>query len=234
MRQYLGGYYLMKLRPIKFGTLTDSIIYTCSDCINDNLIESWAYTWTTNNNDQIEAIKNDYSIDDDSVFSIRSWVDEKFEENLIGWPDIFVDIETAVAYKQNFFSHLTDIKLFALYFNETEAERILQEFKPKSEKEGESGLYKMLSKRIVDKDNMNETLIGFDIIGIENGGDFHSFHCHDIGQELLDKFGFTFNKYGLIEQCNDWTPLLDYFNDDENGCEPVPWFLAMTKLINNE
>lgn len=234
MTNYLGGYYLIKLKPLKFGSRIDSLVYSCSDCINDNLVETWAYSWTTDNDTQIESIKSDYLISDKAISEIRKWVDEEHNEKKIGWPDLFADLETASVYRQKFFFHLTDLKLFAIYFNERETESFINEFKPKGEKEDEIGLYQLLSKKIVEKENSNERTIGYDLIGVEFGGDFHTFHCHDIAEELADKFGLKINDFGLFENCNDWTPVLDYLNDEENGCEPVPWFVVKTKLVTTE
>ena len=70
------------------------------------------------------------------------------------------------------------------------------------------------------------------IIGIEISGDFHSFHCHDISTDLTERFGLTLNEYGLFEGAEDWKPIMDYMNDENNGFEPVPWFVCKTKLIN--
>lgn len=224
----------MKMQPLKFGSHLDSLIYSCSDCINDNLVGTWAYSWTTSNNAIIDKIKQEFLISDDTVTEIRQWVDKKFEEKKIGWHDLFADIETLIEFKQKFYSHLTDLRTFALYFNETEANCLIQEFNPDREKEGEIGLHQILAEKIVEKESVNETTIGFDLIGVELGGDFHSFHCHDLGKELSDKFGLTLNDYGLFEPCDNWTPVLDYLNDEENGCEPVPWFIVKTKLITIE
>lgn len=219
---------------MKFGTAMNKIVLTSSACINDSLVDQWSYTWTTDNNSQINDIKADYNIDDMTVEEIRKWVDNKHNENKLGWIDVFTDITTADEYRKSFFSHLDDLKLFSIYFDETEANAVTKEFKPKTDKEGEIGLVKMLIKRIEEgENNDNETLVGYDLIGIEYGGSYHTFHCHDIAKELSDKFGLTLNSFGLFDNCNNWKPVLDYLNDEENGCEPVPWFVVKTKLVIN-
>jgi hypothetical protein len=45
---------------------------------------------------------------------------------------------------------------------------------------------------------MGETLIGFDVIGIELDGGFHSFHCHDLSTDLARRFSLEINEYGLF------------------------------------
>ena len=234
MTYYLAGYYLIKQQPLSFGTEKDNVVSTCSSCINDSLIDAWAYSWTTKNNAHIDSVKLDFQIPVNTVAEIRHWVDQKFNENKIGWPNLFVDLETAHNYKQKFFSHLKDIKTYAIYFESSKANDLLDEFKPKGKKEGEIGLVQNLKMKIPEKIDNLEQLIGFDLIGIEVGGSFHSFHCHDIGKELSDKFGLTLNNFGLFDNKEDWKPSLDFLNDENNGCEPVPWFVVKTKLIKNE
>lgn len=127
---------------------------------------------------------------------------------------------------------MNDIKIFALYFESGERADILEEFKPQSSELGEIGLRLALLKQTEEQDN--EQLLGYDYIGIEIGGSFHTFHCHDIGKALSDKFGLTLNEYGLFESNKNSKNVLDYLNNEENGCEPVPWFIVKTKLVRNE
>lgn len=223
---YLGGYFLIKLRPIDFDSLKEHKIYTCSTCINDSLIENWSYTWTTDNNSQINSILKDFDLDLNKISEIRSWVDKEYDNEHIGWQSIFLELKTAKRYKQTFFSHLKDIKLMAVYFSENETNELLETFET-----NKIGLYKNLRKRIPEKLDKKEKLIGFDIIGIEYSSDFHTFHCHDISTELTGKFNITINSYGLLNDSANWGQILDYINDEETGLEPVPWFSVKIKLV---
>lgn len=232
MKYYLGGYYLTILRPKTYGKDKDSLIYTCSECINDNIVDDWSYSWTSDNNRKISEVKNQYQFSDTQIDNIRNWVDNKFNDNKIGFLNVFADVETALEYKNNFFSHISDIKVMALYFDETERKDILNEFKPQSEKNGEIGLRLTLLKAI--QENGKEKFLGYDYIGIEIGGSFHTFHCHDIGKELSDKYDLTLNKFGLFDNDKNSKQVLKYLNDENNGCEPVPWYVAKIKLVTNE
>jgi len=71
--------------------------------------------------------------------------------------------------------------------------------------------------------------IGFDLIGVESGGDFHSFHCHDLANELREKFGLELNEFGLIREMKNPQDVIDFMNDENNGFEPVPWYLVKVK-----
>jgi len=64
-KYYLGGYYLTKLKPVSFGTEEGRFIYTCSECLNDNMVDTWSFSWTTGNNEQIDEIKERYRLSDE-------------------------------------------------------------------------------------------------------------------------------------------------------------------------
>ena len=231
MKYFLGGYYLIKLRPINFGTKIGEQVYTCSDCINDNLIDMWSYSWATDNDKQVKEAKENFNLTDNDIIEIRNWVDKKHNDNIVGWANVFTELESAIEYKSTYFPHLEDIKIIALYFDENETKDILVEFKPQSETNGEIGLRLTLLKQIEETKNANEELLGYDLIGIELGGSFHTFHCHDIESDLSTEFGLKLNKYGLFDEIGNWKIVTDYLNDENNGLEPVPWFIAKTKLI---
>lgn len=228
-KYYLGGYFLTRLVPMNFGTYSEAMIHTCSKCINDHLVNIWSYSWTTDNDEQAEEAKENFQLSNKEIDLIRTWVDKNHNEHKLGWVNVFTDLETALEYKTMFFSHLDDIKIFALYFNERERADLLDEFKPQSTGMGEIGLRLTLLKGI--EETSNDQFLGFDYIGIEFSGDFHTFHCHDLGREFSNKFKLNLNEYGLFDSDMNSDQVLAYLNDESNGCEPVPWFVAKTKLV---
>lgn len=232
MENFLGGYYLIKLRPLEFGPHLGEFVYTASDCINDSLLGDWAYSWAARRKPSKQA-KESLRLSDEHLLEIRKWVESNHQKNLVGWVNLFSTRDSVLEFKHKFFSHLDNLQAISLYFDSGEADEIIEEFKPRSEVEGEIGLYHNLSKHIPEEAQPDEILIGYDLIGIEAGGSFHSFHCHGIGQELEQRFGLVLNKYGLFDVHNDWKTVLDFLNDEENGCEPVPWFVAKTKLVSS-
>lgn len=226
---FLGGYYLIKLRPMR---LRKDPVFTCSTCINDGFLGFWSYSWTTGNNDTIGEIKDEFLLDDQKIQSIRTWVDHAFDDKRIGWCDLFYDLETADEYSQTFFSHIPDKQIASVYFSEQETAALFSEFKPQKEGLDPIGLFGSLQKKVPESLSNTETFIGFDIIGIEISGDFHSFWCHDLAKDLTERFHLTLNQYGLFEDSPDWKAVTDYMNAEETGCEPVPWFVCKVKLVN--
>ena len=230
---YFGGYYLVQLKPIDFGSSISQTVYTCSNCINNSLVDNWSYSWVNDNNNGIKDVYHKFEIDSLKLLAIRNWVDEKFDANRVGWVDVFADLETAESYKQTFFSHLNDIVIMSIYLSENERNDLLDEFKPQKEGQGSIGLYQNLIKGIIEDESKNEEFIGFDLIGVEYSGDFHTFYCHDISNDLINKFGLEINSYGLLNDSDNWESILNHMNDEKTGLEPVPWFSAKIKLVSN-
>ena len=231
MSYNLAGYYVIRKKPLAFGSKIQETIYTCSSCINDSLLEHWSYSWTTDNNGYIDKIQENYQITEDAVNSIRKWADNALDNKKVGWINVFADLSTAKEYKKTFFAHLSDIDVMAVYLSKKDSDALIKEFQPKEENFGLLGLYENLIKTIPEIDSESEKFLGFDIIGIELDGGFHSFHCHDISDFLVQKFALRPNQYGLFQEVEDWTPILDHMNDQESGYEPVPWFVCKTKLV---
>jgi len=215
-----------------FGSLASKQVFTCSTCINDSLLDSWSYSWTTNNNSGIDEIREEFQLDDERIQLIRKWVDRAFDDKRIGWSNLFNDLGTAEEYSQTFFPQISDQQIFSVYFSKSEIADLLSEFQPQREGLGSIGLYENLNKMVPENVLSGETFIGFDIIGIECSGDFHSFYCHDISKEMAERFNLKLNEYGLFEGSEDWKSVTDYMNAEENGFEPVPWFVCKTKLVN--
>ena len=93
------------------------------------------------------------------------------------------------------------------------------------------GLWDNLSRDVPEVTDESEKTIGYDLIGVELSGEFHTFHCHDIAQDLVKNFHISLNEYGLIANDHNWEKLVEYMNDEENGFEPVPWFFVKVKMI---
>lgn len=188
---------MTKLKPKSYEDDKGDFIYTCSECINEYILDSWSYSWTTDNNKQIDKIKKNYQFTDQQIDEIRNRINNKFGDNKIGFLNVLTDLETAIEYKDRFFAQLEDIIIFTLYFDTKACADILEEFQTQSEKMGDIGLRLTLLKEV--KENENEVSIGFNYIGIEIDDSFHTFYCHDIGNKLSDKFGLTLNKFSLFD-----------------------------------
>ena len=179
----------------------------------------------------LEQVEKNFNFDGNNIKEIQVWADKKFEANKLQWIDNFADLETAKEYKNTFLSHLTDVHIYSNYLSLTDSANLIEEFKNGRENQGDFGLRQNLLLKIEEKDNLNERLIGYDLIGVEAGGSFHTFYCNEGAEELIEKFHLELNDNGLFNQIEDWTPVKEYLNDETNGFEPVPWYVVKTKMV---
>jgi len=235
IQYYLGGYYQLVLRDIDFGRQNGKVSYTCSTCINESLFGDWSFSWATRSYKTERKIKKEFNITDQAIESIRNWIDDKLDKKKIGWSSVFADVDTAKAYRQQFFAHLPAVELMAIYFDDRQHKKFSTNCATEVKYGNLSltGLADILSRKIPEPCNEQELAVGFDLIGVEISGDFHSFQCQD-WTDIANSFNLQLNEYGLLNDCEDWQPVLDYLNDDQNGFEPVPWFVVKVKRVSTD
>ena len=216
----------MKLRKSNFGTLEGVKLYTCSTCINDSFMDSWSLSWTECGKKVNDETKSSLNINEMQIFDIQKWADQKFEEEKIGWISTFTDLKTLIEYKNLFFPK-DRAEILSINFPETETEELLSLFNSEESSFQEIGLSNNLKNRILEKEN--DKTIGYDLSGFEDSGDFHSFHCHNLATELIEKFGIEINEFGLIKENNQWQEMVTFMNDENNGFASAPWFYVKVK-----
>ncbi|MFD1014660.1 hypothetical protein [Winogradskyella rapida] len=231
MRYYTGAYYLIKLRDSNFGTYEGKKLHTCSICINDSFFNAWSISWAEDGKNVSAETKSDFNLNEKLIKEIQNWTDKKMEENKIGWICTFADLETLTEYKSSFFPK-AESEILSINFPETERDKLLNLFNPEKTTFGEIGLSINLKKGI--SENKDEQTLGYDLIGIEDSSEFHSFHCHDLASELIKKFGIEINEYGLISENDKWTEMVEYMNDEKNGFESSPWFYVKVNKVTEK
>ncbi len=235
MNYYLAGYYLMRLlRERSWETLQNPMIYTCSDCLNDNLLDGgFARSWTCYGN-SLELAVEEFGIDLLTLDRLQAWTEAADTAGKTGLFEVFYDANAAREYRQLFFSHGKDVKLLGLYLPEPELERLAHEDEQLTRKwEPDNNDFSnsqwLKKKHLPGKD---ETVLGYDLIGMSLHMNFHTFHCHGLSVELKEKFGVEMNEYGLIPDDSRWQELSAYMNDEKTAAEPVPWFFAQVRLVD--
>lgn len=239
MDYYLGGYLLLHCLPIKHSQpqLNGKPLLTCSTCFNESLLDDWSYCWLGFDKNALYDATSTISEHLAAAFSLNSerweqicvWANENYEREKIGWPDLFMDADTAIEYKQTFFPDLSHCYLLALYFSEKDTLRFIDSWQPRGVMEGAPGIHQKLSVMQPEEHNENERLLGYDIVGLDGG--FHTSHCHGLHDILHQRFGLTLNEHGLYNSILDWQPVVDYMNDEKTACEPVPWGIAKIKQV---
>lgn len=223
---YLAGYYLIKPLSQNNNKEIGGQILSCSRCINLTYFDNWCLSWM--NVQLSEDDLNKLQIDSEIVNQIQQWTDKRFQFG----SNVFPNIQMAIEYKNLFFKHHEDIIILGLYFDLEETEIFLDEFKQGNNlkefnyNSGDFALYHNLNRRIEELKSGQEETIGFDFIGVECDGSFHSIYCNNNIEKIINLFKLKKNEYGLFDKPINRKELSEYLNDPINGLEPVPWYIV--------
>lgn len=220
MLYYQAGYYLLQFQSPDYGSIQGKTLWTASSCINTTCLDAWSHSWA--GQEQKENIQQKYGWSPAQFTHLEQWTDQQLEAGQIGWVDVFQNLATARAYQAQFFEQ-EEVHCLGISFAPSQQQALIEHFNPPSPTEGEIGLRQFLRQAIPE--NPSGQFLGYDLIGVEIDGGFHSLHCYDLQPFLEEQFGLSFNAYGLIEEGADWEAVLAHFEE-----EPVPWFYVRVKL----
>lgn len=228
---YLGGYFLIKNKLFGWSPDTNGIVQTCSSCINTRVFDYWC--WSPANDRLTDEEKTALGLNAEKMRAIQTWVSEKYNEGKIIWGNVFSDLETVQAFKNLFFANRDDLYIQSIYLSETDTQSLITDFDREEMNGGRYSIWHNLTEKIREVPDSAEELLGYDLIGVDIGGGFHSFHCHGIGKELAGRFGLTLNQHGLFSDIPDPEAVRSYLNSGTAPVESVPWYIAKTKRLKN-
>lgn len=228
---YFGGYFLIKTKPFSYFSIQNKIVQTCSNCINICAFDvSWCLSWTEGIDEEGKA---ELGLTDEKIAEIHKWTDPKFDQGTIRWGHALPDLQTVRTFKDLFYADKDDIRIYSMYLSKTDAEALITHFEGEKNFQGQFGLRENLQKKIEEINNPTEEFLGYDFIGVENHGSFHSFYCHNITDELIDTFSLSLTPHGLFDNIPNPDLVRKYLNDETTGLEPVPWYIAKMKRLKN-
>lgn len=230
MTYYLGAYFLLKLRPLDFGKYEGLKVATGSRCLNDSYLDTWSLPWTQDGKNSLSEPQEEFGLTNTQIKAIQKWSDKRFDEQAIGWINTFSEIETLREYKKKFFPKASDFEAIGIFFPENVVQDFIDEFEQAIGTDGKIGILNCLKNKTPEQPDL-ERFIGYDLIGIEYSGDYHSFHCYDKADELIEMFGLTLNEKGLFEEFENKKDLLEYANDPVNGLPDFPWYIVRVKAL---
>ena len=231
MNYFLGAYYLLKLKPLDFGEFKGQKILTGSRCLNESYFDTWSLSWAGDGKHNLSEAETEFGVTETEINEIQKWSDIKFRENHLGWINTFNDLETLIEYKTKFFNNTFDFDAIGIYFPENSLQDFIAEFETQSESIGEIGILTCLKQQKTEQSE-GEEFVGYDLIGVEATGSYHSFQCYGNIEEIVDKFDLTLNHQGLINEFENKQALLKYANSPESGLPSVPWYLVKVKKVN--
>lgn len=205
----------------KSPRLLPAHIITVSNCIVDTYPDSWALPWVDTPADELRSMRDSLGLDDNAFGDLRSWVEQAMESGDFGWPNVFFSVRAGREFSHRFLGALQGVRLVGLSLTKDVAADFLREEAPQ-EGRGASGVWTMLARRELLA--QPATQLGFDVLGAEYGGWFHTFSCNGLEKDFSDKLGVLFNQCGLIDEYVRAVAASEYTNRDDTGAEPVAWY----------
>ncbi|GGA18307.1 hypothetical protein GCM10008018_72820 [Paenibacillus marchantiophytorum] len=229
MEYLLGGYYLVK--PMKRANYLDKEIMpeeilSASNCICDNYPDI-GVCW-----DKSESKKQEYmkqlNLSQDSFTSMEQWVEQEFDSKKLGFPHVFMSVQSAREFYHRYLNHITGIKLIGIGLPPEIIENLKEDF-------GAEGFfygveYNISQNKILE---MNGNTLGYEILGYEYGA-FHSYICNSLFEYYNKNISFSLNENGFIRTLDEAYRLSQYTNDEIKGTEPVLWlpWIVIEYLLN--
>jgi hypothetical protein len=72
------------------------------------------------------------------------------------------------------------------------------------------------------------SVIGYEVVGLEVGFSFHSWHCHGFADQVRRELGIAIGPTGLLTGVSDAVQVLDYLRSRPSWDAPydIPWTVA--------
>jgi hypothetical protein len=220
---YVGGFYLVEGTTDfpKHRPNVPSPLWTVSTCICDLYPDVWAFPWATVTPDTLGDRQQHLQLTDASFARVRAECDQALNNHLLGWPDVWLSLTEARTFYWRYLQHLDAIKLLTIALPTAHWEEAVHDLAPLDGYAG-GGVYQLLKQRQTLPDGY--VARGYDILGSEYGGSFHSFFCNGLEQAYRDVLHLPLNAYGLIDQHESAREATHYTNLETTGAEPVPWY----------
>jgi hypothetical protein len=132
--------------------------------------------------------------------------------------DVCADLGTARDFTDRFCTHLSDVVICGLGLPRFLVDDLLRDID-----HPESGLAIMASRQ--SPLASGGVTLGYEPLGLEYGGHFHSWTCNALQSDALAFAQTTVTQGGFIEDLEAASRVVAFIDDDdESGAEPVPWY----------
>lgn len=84
-------------------------------------------------------------------------------------------------------------------------------------------------------EGLRSEVIGYEVVGLEDSGQIHSWRCFGYEREIPQRFGWALNEYGLIStRCQADDALIAVLEDMAPGTQyDIPFVLASISLVTD-
>lgn len=216
-----GGFRLVRGFPRAewMAATLPSTLWTISGCICDTLPDSWALSWSQDAPEVLAEARQLLGLTSGEFATMREYVEQLYVDGRFGWPDVFLDLAAAREFRRKYCRGVRGVRLLGIALATPLVEQFLIDATPFKSQE-EPGVFRAVSARRPPPHD--GSIRGFEVLGYEDHGGFHSFVCNGLEREYAS-LGIRLNEFGLMDDFADAERADEFTNLESTGAEPVPW-----------
>lgn len=224
-----GGFYITRAisRPSGLGdALLPERLLTLSACLTDLIPDWWALEWASCSGEERLVAMARIGLPAEALPAVVRLATNAFNRGELGWPCVWQSssaARTALAA----LNLPSDFIIVELGVPANEATALIAKLEPPAGV-GECGFLTRLKAGSALEHSAGA--IGWEVLGVEDGGSFHSWLCNSIHDEAHNKRNIRPGQLGLLSTEED-ARSVEALIDGGLGAEPVPWFRGVLSRL---
>ena len=222
--EFVFGGYLIVRGVEKPDWISDKVrcspIWAITDCICGFIPCHGLLPGTSLSSEEQREFSHVTGLKAESVASLKSEIEEMLAQKTMGWPNTFISLESASALYRKYLQRAENHRILGIAFSGEAAKELVAD--AAAPPRIPCGMAELLVER--QEIPANSRILGFEILGLEYCGSFHSFLCNGLEADYSEKLSITLNETGRIDTWEEARRAADYTNDESVGAEPVPWY----------
>jgi hypothetical protein len=215
-----GGYFLARVaRSYRKSAFLPNAIVTVSECLTQTLPNSWAIEWMQDDQKRRQESARRCGLDGDDIERFILWTTERVNRDEIGVNNVMFSKSTADDLLQSFAFDRTDWRLLALGLRKDRIESFLANLRP-DQGPRTFGVRDAVKHR--KEPNPKGDLLGYDVLGMNGCGEFHSWFCNSLEERIATELGIRPGPDGLLATYAEAEACAEYAARP-GAAEPVAW-----------
>jgi hypothetical protein len=226
-----GGFYVTQIipRPPFLGDLLlpDRMI-TLTDCLTEFLGDWWGLEWASCSNAERIAAVRKLGLPEEALPTLLRTTTDAFSRGELGWSRVWQSSMAARTSLAPFKTLPVEWVVLELGVPQDLVAKLLAGL-IRGKKWDESGFLTKLKSAIPLE--AESTPLGWEVLGVDFGGSFHSWLCNHLHNHASDKLNIRPGPLGLLASEADARAIVDEI-DSGLPAEPVPWFPGLITRID--
>ncbi len=217
-------------RPAYFSAdLLPARIISASSCIASFVPDTWCIEWTQDAQDKRIKGAAAFGLPIQALEKVTAWATPRFGKS-IRWPNVMVDLETAMDLVRCFLTTVPGVKVIELALHRSMTDGFCHKAEPPAQIPGFAPVgRKGIHEVILEGKSLSQAgvVLGFEPLVFDHGLS-HSWLCNNLDAVLAQALGIKPNRYGLLESIDEARRGVEYIARDDVGAEPglwLPWLI---------